>query len=113
MHVFGCDGPGAGEAIARNIGIAYMHAGVTFGLLSLSLALFRIGPRRWWAPGILLGLLALHPAWTISAIRGDCGETKRVVSWLFMVVGSLILFWQAAYTIWWRWYAANANRRSD
>lgn len=71
MWWFACSGPGAGEAIAQSIEIGYTHA--MGGLLIISLGLLALGPRWWPIPALLVSLLVLHPAWTISAISGDCG----------------------------------------
>jgi hypothetical protein len=91
MTLFACSGPGAGEIIAHNIVTSLVHAAVVGGLLAASLALFTVGPRRRIVPAILFGLFVLHPAWTISAINGDCGFLKRDASWIFTGFGTLAL----------------------
>jgi hypothetical protein len=42
-------------------------------------------------------LIALHPAWTISAISGDCGFMKRDASWVFTGIGTLALVVQGIF----------------
>jgi hypothetical protein len=105
MNLFACSGPGAGETIARNIGIGYTHAAIVGGMLVASFVLFAIGPRRWIVPAIILGLVALHPAWTISAISGDCGFLKRDASWVFTGIGTLAIVAQGVFAL--------ANRRTE
>ena len=100
MGPFACSGPGAPLTIARNIQIGYTQAEVMPGLLAASLLVFALGPRRRVIPVILFGLLALHPAWTISAISGDCGHTKRDASYVFTAIGSIALCWQVARAVW-------------
>jgi hypothetical protein len=48
-------------------------------------------------PATLL-LLALHPAWTISAFQGDCGIIKRTTSILFILLFVVLLTWQFSLT---------------
>jgi hypothetical protein len=103
-----CSGPGAGAAIAESTRIGYTHAAVTGVLLAVSLAIAGLG-RRWSVPAILLGLVALHPAWTVSAISGDCGHMKRYASWLFTVAGCAALGWQVARGLWSRWAATHTK----
>jgi hypothetical protein len=99
-ELFACSGPGADMAIARNIEIGYSHATVAGGLFLVSLGVFALGPRRWAAPAVLLCLLALHPAWTISARSGDCGHMKRDASWGFTALGSIVLCCQVGHCLW-------------
>jgi hypothetical protein len=94
MYLFSCSGPGAGETIARNIATGYTHAAIVGGVFVVSLVLYAIGPRRWIVPAIVLALIMLHPAWTISATRGDCGFLKRDASWVFTVIAALAIFTQ-------------------
>ena len=85
--MFACSGPGAGEAIAESIRTAEIHAAIVAILLlaALSIAL-RVRART--VPWILVGLLVIHPAWTIDAIRGDCGMIKRAASWVVTGIAS-------------------------
>ncbi len=95
--MFACSGPGAGQAIAENIRTAEVHAGVLALLMLISLALaWRYRTRI--VPRILLVMLAIHPAWTISAISGDCGYLKRDASWLCSVIACFALVWQGVLT---------------
>ena len=95
MELLACSGPGAGAAIAKNTANRYAHAAVAGGLLLTSALVLVLGSRRWLVPAILLGLLILHPAWTISGLGiGDCGMLRRDVSWLFTGLGVVALGWQ-------------------
>ena len=94
MELFACSGHGAGAYIARRILIGNVHAGV-FGFLLLTSTAVAV---KWkvysTVPFLLTLMLALHPAWTISALSGDCGETKRAFSWLLSAVGTIAIVWQ-------------------
>ncbi len=107
--LFACSGPGAGATIAESIRIGETHAAVAGGLLLVSLAVAGFARQR-AMPAVLLGLLALHPAWTVSAISGDCGFFKRDASWMFTSVGCVALCWQLGRGLWSR-RAAPAERR--
>jgi hypothetical protein len=92
--LFACSGPGAGETIARNIEIGYTHAAIVGGLLAASLLLSALRPGKWIVPMVIFGLVLLHPAWTISAISGDCGFLKRDASWFFTAIGTFAVVTQ-------------------
>src|SRR3954467_5653803 len=100
MSLFACSGPGAGDAIGRGIEVGFIHAEVMGGLVALSLAMLVIQPRRWLAPSVLLVLLALHPAWTVSAIFGCCGHLKRQASSIFTLLGGAVLLVQGSRWTW-------------
>lgn len=110
MGLFACSGPGAPATIGRNIEIGFTQAGVMSGLLAVSLLVFALGPRRRAVPIVLLGLLALHPAWTISTIDGDCGYLKRDASYVFTALGSVALGWQVGRAVWGRIRSRVAGR---
>lgn len=74
-----CSGPGASEAIARNIAIGYFFA-VGTGVATVCYFWLRSWTGGNWPAYACALLLAFHPAWTISARRGDCGNTKAMVS---------------------------------
>jgi hypothetical protein len=103
MDIFACSGPGAGETIARNIAIGYTHAAIDGGLLALSLGLWWFVSRQRVFPAICAALVLLHPAWTVSAIGGDCGYLKRDLSWVFTGIAVLSLVGQAAWAVRVRW----------
>ena len=94
MWLFACSGPGAIAEIQRNIAIGSAHAGIVGALLLASLGL-GLATRRWLGTAICAGLLALHPAWTVSALDGDCGDTKRWLSWAFSGFALAVVVWQA------------------
>ncbi len=106
-----CSGPGAGAAIAESIAVGYTHAAVAGGLLLASLAVSAF-TRRWATPAVLVGLLVLHPAWTVSAISGDCGHLKREVSWVFSGLGCVALGGQAVRAVWSRWGRGQPDPRA-
>ena len=72
---------------------------------------------------MLLCLLALHPAWTVSALTGDCGFQKRSAFWFFTALGTVALGSQVGRFVWTRvhpnvglseeWLRANLERLSE
>jgi hypothetical protein len=94
IEILACSGPGAGNVIADNIHTGYIHAGYAGMMLLASIILCFLGPRSLRIPAALLFLLVLHPAWTISAMGGDCGFMKRNASWVFTATGMVVVVWQ-------------------
>lgn len=91
-----CSGPRVQERIERAYEFATRQAVVMGVIAAASLALWLILPRRFPIPPpfILLGMVALHPAWTISAAGGDCGESKVSAALLGSVVAVALVFVQ-------------------
>lgn len=83
--LIGCSGPGAAAVIEQSIVIGYFCAAVG-AVATLALGVDAWRTRDWKAVLIPLGMLAIHPAWTISAIHGDCGFFKREVAFVFTAV---------------------------
>jgi hypothetical protein len=83
--VLACSGPEAGVSIYAAILTGYLSAaGGVVTVLALGIDAWRC--RRVRVPLQLACLLILiHPAWTISAIQGDCGGQKKVASWICTV----------------------------
>jgi hypothetical protein len=79
--VLACTSP---EAIGLSVTVGY--AAVAFGVASGILALVIALRRRSfaWLPFFPL-FLALHPAWMIGVMGGDCGYTRRYLSGAFCV----------------------------
>lgn len=94
--MFACSGPGAGAAIAESIRISQIHAVVLALMLLVSAGLSRLNGKR-VVTLVLLALLAIHPAWTVSALVGDCGHLKQCAVWFVTVAASLALIWQVAH----------------
>jgi len=82
-----CSGPGAGAAIAFATQFGYWCAYLGGGLLILSLLLSATRFRSWVCPCILGFFLLIHPAWTVSAAIGDCGELRKMTSSLVSFIG--------------------------
>jgi len=94
MNVIACSGPGALQVMFISTWMGYAHAAATAALLAVSLFV-AIFSRRWLMPALILLLLAIHPAWTISAYHGDCGTMKDQACWLFTAATMAMLCWQA------------------
>ena len=97
--LFACSGPNAPAVIARSIEIGYIHALLMAGLLVASLLLSLMLGRHWLFPVVLIVLLTFHPAWTVSAVHGDCGYSKRSDSLLVTLVGISLLGWQCVRSV--------------
>ena len=83
LQILACSGPGAMAAIHQSITIGYFCAALG-GVVTLALGydFLRTGKKRF--PLSIAGfLLLIHPAWTVSAIHGDCGFLKRNISYGF------------------------------
>lgn len=67
------------EEIRTSITIGYVAVAFGVGATIAGIA-FSLQRRDFtWLPFYVL-LLALHPAWTISVYRGDCGDARRFLS---------------------------------
>jgi hypothetical protein len=98
--IFACSGPGAGAAIAENIAYAQAHALVVLTALEVSALIWLCVRRsRGWPLASAL-LLLLHPAWTVSALDGDCGALKAQASVLFTVLAAGCLVGQITHLTW-------------
>ena len=78
--ILACSGSGAFKYIVNNVHLGYYSAALASVLfLIFSFAYYR--GKRGWEPVFGSGvLLFLHPAWTVSAMNGDCGQMKLVLS---------------------------------
>ena len=78
--ILACSGPGALQAIQDNILYAREHSILVGGIAVLSITFWFL-TRRWTAlPLYILCMLLVHPAWTVSAISGDCGFFKAAAA---------------------------------
>jgi hypothetical protein len=71
---FACSGPGAAAFMEANAVTGYTHAALGFILLLATVALYFLRKKK----GLLIivfsvVVLAVHPAWTIGVVHGDCG----------------------------------------
>jgi len=87
-----CSGPGAMAAIRQAVIIGYFCA-ATGGVITLALAYdsTRRGHSRFTLP-IAATMLLIHPAWTVSAVHGDCGSLKIQTSIVFTIVYLGLMF---------------------
>jgi hypothetical protein len=78
-----CSGPNAGRIIAENSTYAMLQSFAVFALACTAYWLYsQFACARW--PVIVIAILfAIHPAWTISATKGDCGDTKATAATVF------------------------------
>ncbi|MEE3718124.1 hypothetical protein V2H45_15395 [Tumidithrix elongata RA019] len=84
--ILACSGPGAMFAIQQSITIGYFCA-VFGGVATIAIAYNFLQTRRVRFTLPVAGLLMLvHPAWTVSAIHGDCGYFKREVSYVLTAI---------------------------
>jgi hypothetical protein len=86
LIVLACSGPGAGATIQVSITIGYFCAAIG-GVITAALAYDSLRTQRWrFALPIAAFMLLIHPAWTVSAVHGDCGSLKRDVSYAFTAI---------------------------
>jgi hypothetical protein len=81
-------------AIQAAITIGYFCAAAG-GVITLALAYdaMRLKRIRFTLPTAVVMLL-VHPAWTVSAIRGDCGHFKIEASTFFTVIFFCLMIFQ-------------------
>jgi hypothetical protein len=91
IYLLACSGYGTQAHIENSILIGYV-CGAWAGCVTAWL--------WWWARKrgklravlmVALILLAVHPAWTISARSGDCGQLKRELSYVFTGAYTVLL----------------------
>jgi hypothetical protein len=101
MILLACSGfDGPPEALVRSIEVANQHAAVAACLCLASFALFTVKPTWWVIPAISVVLFALHPAWTVSAIGGDCGFLKREAACAATGIGLAAICLQLGRIVW-------------
>src|SRR5947209_7614669 len=93
MCILACSGEHALEVVYVAVWTGFAHAR-GLGLLCTVSVLLALPERRFIPPVVLVSLLGIHPAWTIDAFHGDCGNTKVAASWLFTGVGVAVVVWQ-------------------
>lgn len=90
-----CSGPGAGAAIRQNIVIANYCAAIG-GVITIAVVFDAWRTRRWGiALPISVVMSLMHPAWTISALHGDCGFLKRNLSYFVSAIYFGLLVYQS------------------
>jgi hypothetical protein len=93
--ILACSGPGAAAAIDNNFRLSMLWT-IPALLFGLGIWKFhsRLGGKISLSLLILyLLLLLFHPAWSISAMVGDCGQAKLAESKNFVLyMGSIFLF---------------------
>jgi hypothetical protein len=94
MNLLGCSGDNVGAIIAESVRAGYWHA-LVGACLFVSSLLLASQWRGWWLAGVLFAMLVVHPAWTVSAVHGDCGHIKDIASWWFTGIAVTILVTQA------------------
>src|SRR5262245_31649818 len=103
--LFGASGPGAGLAISRsemysNCSALFVGVALAGSLLLSRRAALRTPHGHYGSPLAIGGLLAIHPAWTITARGGDAGEALAQMSTLTSIVTALCLVGLLCH---WRW----------
>lgn len=100
LVVLACSGPGAAALIQENIVTGYFCAAIG-GVITLALGFDAWRTRRWrFAFPVATVMLLMHPAWTVSAIHGDCGFFKRDVSYVFTAVYLGLLIYRCLANDW-------------
>ena len=100
FFILACSGPGAMDTIWANIATAQEQAMIV-GAMTIVTVVIWIFVQRWGeVPLVAIGLFAVHPAWTISAVSGDCGTLKVQASALVTVLAAICLIFQATIWLW-------------
>ena len=89
--LFGCSGPGAGQAIAEAIRYGYFAAIPTFFFLAAAALTHHGLHKKVVVASCFMLPLLIHPAWTVSARGGDCGMMKTMLSSGFVALAILLL----------------------
>jgi len=93
LLILACSGPGTHAAIVEAQWISYLCAGVA-GAFVVGLVVEALRMRRTTLTmPIALGLLALHPAWTVGG-GGDCGGLKILTSYMVTEIFILLMLYQ-------------------
>mgnify|MGYP006969408062 CR=1 FL=1 len=89
--MFGCSGPGAAKAIEAAVTLGYVSAALSLPLGLAAGWTYLVGRNNLRACCLNLAPFAIHPAWTVSATKGDCGSMKMLGStiWLMLAIGLL------------------------
>jgi len=88
LAMLACKGPWAALSIEQSTMVGYYCAAAA-GVVTVSLFREALrGYRLRWKLTLAVGLLIIHPAWTISAEIGDCGafrlQTSTVVTAIYL-----------------------------
>ena len=83
-------------SLSSNVVIASYHAAIGGGIVAALLFDRLVHHQKGWAFPIAYCLMLIHPAWTISAITGDCGKWKRDASYWVTGILTALLIWQFA-----------------
>ena len=98
--IIACSGDGAPQAIWASILYAQANAIVVAMIAVLSAVAWMFARRLWGLPVTNVLLLACHPAWSVSAISGDCGMLKAFAATVFTVVAGLGVYVQVSNWLW-------------
>ena len=113
LVVLACSGPGAATLIQRNISIGHFCAAIG-GIITLALGFDAWRTSRWkFAFPVATVMLLMHPAWTVSAIHGDCGLFKRDASYFFTAIYFGLLIYQSLVNRWPKAKPAVIQRSED
>ncbi len=99
MWLFACSGPGARAVIGYHIDYALRQAMVVCVIAAVSLAIRLVSARRNRYPAACLAILAFHPAWTMSARRGDCGRGMANSAAWATAIASIVVVAQVIHAV--------------
>ena len=101
--LWACSGPEAWRVIAQANEFAHTRAGIATAILAVSTVIWMFARHRLRAyPALCVLAVAVHPAWSVSALRGDCGLWKMEAASGVTYGAAGILFVQALHTAWLR-----------
>ncbi|MBX7132091.1 MAG: hypothetical protein K1X67_05360 [Fimbriimonadaceae bacterium] len=73
-----------------------MSARIHLAVVVIAAALLVIRKVSLWTAGFLSALLLVHPSWTMSSYKGDCGTSKGDMTSLFLGLMCLVVVWTIA-----------------
>ena len=112
-EVFACSGPAAMETINDNFQRAVVLA-ILAGAMEVVSGFLYIKTRRklsLWLLGLSTLFFAVHPAWTVSAMIGDCGQAKVSGAILFTVIVFVLFVVQVTVSLLSRRLVLTSSRR--
>jgi hypothetical protein len=99
-HTIACSGPGAMRVIQENILYAREQALLVGALAVLSGGFWLLCRRIKALPILVTSLLLVHPAWTVSAVKGDCGFSKASIATSYTILALISVASQMVIWIW-------------
>lgn len=93
-----CSGPGVEDLMRTQEEVSAMSARIHLAVVVVAAALLLLRKVSPWTAGFLAALLLVHPSWTMSSYKGDCGSAKGDMTTLFFGLMCLVVVWTVVST---------------